>query len=541
MIRTKILNFLLLFISVVFFSYLFYIQFFKHQYYEKRARQQHEKKFVLLGSRGNIYDRNGMPIAMSEQCFSIFCTPRYAGDVNRLAREIARISGGSRDRLRNLINSREFFWVEMKVDRKQRERYLAIDDPSIGFTHDLNRRYNMPEIFVSLIGKCGSDNRGIEGLELQFDDILSGESGFAVYQKDPTGGIFPYHNHPEKEPQSGSNVYLTIDLQLQAILHDKLKDCLEREKAQSAAGVIVEPATGNILAMVNVGSNGDRRNRIICDEFEPGSTFKLMPLTFAMQNGALETDIIDTETGKIRVRGHLINDYRDYGIVTLKQAIAHSSNVAMVKLSRKFDREGFLLMVRDFGFGETTGIEFPGETRGRVPDAKRINDVEFATFVFGQGLTVNLLQLVMAYQAIANDGVLCKPTVLQEIRDRGKTIHEANPLRIRRIVDASTARRVTEILCSVVEEGSGTAAAFNGIKIAGKTGTAQKVVNGKYSNSSIIATFVGYFPAEDPDYLIMLMIDEPKSGYWASTIVAPVFRDVAHSVYQMSSHHYAAK
>jgi cell division protein FtsI/penicillin-binding protein 2 len=260
-----------------------------------------------------------------------------------------------------------------------------------------------------------------------------------------------------------------------------------------------------------------------------------------MQNGALETDIIDTETGKIRVRGHLRNDYRNYGIVTLKQAIAHSSNVAMVKLSRKFDREGFLLMVRDFGFGEMTGIEFPGETRGRVPDANSINDVEFATFVFGQGLTVNLLQLVMAYQAIANDGVLCKPTVLQEIRDRGKTIHEANPLRIRRIVDASTARRVTEILCSVVEEGSGTAAAFNGIKIAGKTGTAQKVVNGKYSNSSIIATFVGYFPAEEPDYLIMLMIDEPKSGYWASTIVAPVFRDVAQSVYQMSSHHYAAK
>jgi cell division protein FtsI/penicillin-binding protein 2 len=147
----------------------------------------------------------------------------------------------------------------------------------------------------------------------------------------------------------------------------------------------------------------------------------------------------------------------------------------------------------------------------------------------------------MAYQAIANDGVLCKPTILQTIRDRGKTVHEVNPLRIRRIVDASTARRVTEILCSVVEEGSGTAAAFNGIKIAGKTGTAQKVVDGRYSNSAIIATFVGYFPADEPDYLIMLMIDEPKSDYWASTIVAPVFRDVAQSVYQMSSHHYAAK
>ena len=541
MIRTKILNFLLFLISVVFFSYLFYIQCFKHEYYELRARQQHEKKFVLLGARGNIYDCNGTPIATSEPCFSIFCTPRYSRDVARLGRKLANISGLSVSQIKREIASREFFWVEMKVDQKQRDRYLMIDDPSIGFTHDLNRRYNMPEIFASLIGKCGSDNRGIEGLELQFDDVLSGESGFAVYQKDPTGDVFPYHNHPEKEPQPGSNIYLTIDLQLQAILYQKLKDCLDKESAQSVSGLIVEPETGNILAMVNVGRNGDHRNHIICDEFEPGSTFKLMPLTFALQNGAEATDVIDTETGKIRVHGHLINDYRDYGIVTLKQAIAHSSNVAMVKVSKKFDREGFLLLVRDFGFGEITGIEFPGEVRGRIPEASKMNDIDFATLVFGQGLTVNLLQLAMAYQSIANEGILNKPTVLKEIRNIQRTIHETSPLRIRRVVDESTAHRVTDILCAVVEEGSGTAAAFNDMKIAGKTGTAQKVVDGRYSNSAIIATFVGYFPATAPDYLIVLMIDEPKSGYWASTIAAPVFREVAQSVYQINSHHYAAK
>ncbi len=541
MIRTKFLNFLLFFVSVVFFSYLFYIQCFKHQYYENRAKRQHEKKFVLLGARGNIYDRNGVAIATSEQCFSVFCTPRYAGDVGRLTREIAKVSGKSRSRIKKQIGSREFFWVEMKVDKRQRDRYLAIDDPSIGYTHDLNRRYNMPEIFASLIGKCGSDNRGIEGLELQFNDILSGETGFAIYQKDPTGGIFPYHNHPEKEPRPGRDIYLTIDLQLQAILHKNLSDCHRSEDAQSACGLIIEPGTGDILAMVNVGKDGDQRNHIICDEFEPGSTFKLMPLTYALQNGVKEADIIDTEDGKIRVRGHLINDYRDYGIVTLRQAIAHSSNVAMVKLSRKFDRERFLLMVRDFGFGEVTGIEFPGEVRGRLPDGMKINDVEFATLVFGQGLTVNLLQLAMAYQAIANDGVLNKPTIVREIRRGPRVVYETKTLRIRRVINAPTARRVTDILCTVVEEGSGTAAAFNDIKIAGKTGTAQKVVDGTYSNSSIITTFAGYFPAASPDYLIILMVDEPKSGYWASTITAPVFRDIAHSIYQMNSHRYAVK
>ena len=541
MIRTKILNFLLFFLSLVFFSYLFYIQCFKHQYYEARAKRQHEKKYVLLGTRGNIYDRNGIPIATSEPCFSVFCTPRYAVRKNELVREIAGVSRKSRAQIRKLVDTREFFWIEMKVDKKRRDRYLAIDDPSIGYTNDLNRLYNMPEIFASLIGKCGMDNRGIEGLELQFNDILSGESGFAVYQKDPTGGIFPYHNHPEKEPQSGKDVYLTIDLQLQAILHRKLKDCLEKEDARTVAGLIIEPSTGRILAMVNIGRNGDHRNHVVCDEFEPGSTFKLVPLTFALQNGVKETDVIDTQDGKIRVRGHLINDYRDYGIVTVRQAIAHSSNVAMVKLSEKFDRENFFLLLRDFGFGEHTGIEFPGEVRGRLPDATKVNDVEFATLVFGQGLTVNLLQLSMAYQAIANSGVLYKPNILQEIRAGKKIIQQNRPLRIRRVVSASMARRVTDILCAVVEEGSGAAASFNDIKIAGKTGTAQKVVDGKYSNSSIVTTFAGYFPAAAPDYLIMLMIDEPKSGYWASTIAAPVFREVAHSIYQMNSHRYAAK
>jgi cell division protein FtsI (penicillin-binding protein 3) len=541
MIRTKMLNFLLFSVSLIFFSYIFYIQCFRHHYYEKKAKQQHEKKFILLGARGNIYDRNGVPIASSEPCFSIFCTPRYACDVNRLEKEAARISNRSVRQIRQLVDKGDFFWIEMKVDIEKRDRYLAINDPSIGFTHDLNRRYNMPEIFESIIGKCGLDNHGIEGLELQFDEALSGESGFAIYQKDPAGGIFPYNNYPEQEPQPGMDIYLTLDLQLQAILYDKLKDCMEKENARTAAGLIIEPQTGNILAMVNVGRDGDQRNHIICDEFEPGSTFKLVPLTFALENGVDESDKIDTEAGKIKIRGHTINDYRDYGVVTLKQAIAHSSNVAMVKLSREFDREGLMLLARDFGFGELTGIEFPGEVRGRLPDADGMNDIDFATLVFGQGVTVNMLQLGMAYQVIANGGVLSKPNIVQAVRDGEKNIYESSPLRIRRVIDESTAERVTDILCAVIEEGSGTAAAFNDMRIAGKTGTAQKVVNGSYSNSAVIATFVGFFPATDADYLILLMIDEPKSGYWASTIVAPVFREIALSLYQMSSHHYAAK
>ncbi len=539
--RARILNALLFFISLIFFSYLFYIQFLRHSYYEVRAKKQHQKKMIVLGARGNIYDRNGLPLATSERCYSIFCTPRYSVDKTRLINELARVSHRKKSEIRKLVRKNKFFWVARKVSSKQKEEFMQINDPGIGFTNDLKRRYNMPEIFGSLIGRCGLDNRGIEGLELELNHILNGQSGFIIYQKCPTGELIPYTNYPEKEPKPGRDIYLTIDLQLQAALYHHLKECLIKEQARYAAGLIVNPRTGEILALVNVGQKNDHRNHIICDEFEPGSTFKVITLAYALLHGFKETNIINTEGGKIKVGGHTIHDFRNYGIITLKQAIAHSSNVAMVKISRKFDRQGFFLLMRDFGLGELTGIEFPGEVPGRIPDYKKLNDVEFATLSFGQGIAVNLLQLTFVYQAIANNGVLNKPLLISCIKNHKKTIYRGKPLRIRRVIPEDCARRITEILCNVIKEGSGTAAAIDGLKIAGKTGTSQKFVNGKYSRNAIITTFIGYFPADSPEYLIAVMFDEPKKGFWASTIAAPVFKDVAQSIYQIGGLHYAIK
>ena len=537
--RTKVFNFSIFFVSFGFFFYLFYIQCVKHRYYDEKAKNQHEKKFVLIGSRGNIYDRNGRPLAMSQQCFSIFCTPRYSRNKESLVDNLSILSGKPKMRIRELVDKGDFFWVETKVALERRDQYLAFGDESVGYTHDLNRQYNMPEVFGSLIGKCGSDNRGIEGLELQLDDVLTGKSGFAIYQKDPTGDIFPYHDHPEKNPRPGRDVYLTIDYQLQAILHANLRIAMVKEDAKYAAGLIIDPCTGELLAMVNVDCDGDKRNHVLCDEFEPGSTFKLVTMTYALLEGVSEDDLINTEGGTLNVGGHTIHDYRDYGIVTFKQAIAHSSNVAMVKISQQFDHQDFFLMMRDFGLGQTSGIEFPGEVKGRLPVSEEINDVEFATLVFGQGLTVNLLQLAFAYQSIANGGTLNKPIIVQEIKDGNKVVYLAKPLRVRRVVDRETADRVTKMLCGVVEDGSGVDAAVSGVEVAGKTGTAQKVVNGRYSNTSVITTFVGYFPADSPDYLIAIMIDEPKRGLWASRIVAPVFRSIAQSIYHIDAQRYA--
>lgn len=539
--RIKVYNAWLFFVSLIYFGYIFYIQCLRNGHYQQIARLEHEKKMIICGTRGTIYDRNGLVLASSQPSFTIFCTPRYSRAKKILAQELSSISGRPVAQLQRLIADDKFFWVAKKVSPEEKDRYLALGDPSIGYTHDLKRLYNLPEIFGSLIGTCGADNKGLEGLELQLNRFLAGQSGFIIYQKDPTGEIFPYHNYPEREPAPGSDVYLTIDLQLQAILYSNLKDCLIREEAQAAAGLIVNPRTGELLALVNIGRDGDERNHALCDEFEPGSTFKLVTLAYGLMHGWREETMIGTEGGKIAVSGYRINDFKDYGTVSLRQAIAHSSNVAMVKLSRGFDREKFALLIRDFGFTQPTGIELPGEARGTLPDVERMNELEFATLSFGQGLTCNLLQLAFAYQAVANRGILYKPAIVREIRRNTQRVFSFKPLRVRQVLAEDIADRISNILCSVVEEGSGTAAQLEGVRIAGKTGTAQKVIGGRYSREAIITTFIGFFPAEQPEYLIAIMLDEPKKGSWASAIAAPVFKRVAQSICQLNSSQYAAQ
>ncbi|MGQ9533660.1 MAG: peptidoglycan D,D-transpeptidase FtsI family protein [bacterium] len=537
----RLFNIFLFMVSIIFFCYIFYIQCFKFKHYQDVSRQEHQRKIMLCGTRGNIYDRNGLPLAVSEPCYSIFCTPAYSMNKVKLARDIAEISERPLSEIQNLIKKNRFFWVEKKVNTMKKDAYLNLNDPSIGFTHDLNRIYTMPAIFGSLIGKCSIDNRGIEGLELLFDDILTGRSGFVVYQKEPNGDIFPYYKYPEKKPIPGLDLYLTVDLQLQTILYENLRECMKKEEARGAAGLIIDPRTGEILALVNISAESKQRNLVVCDEFEPGSTFKLVGLAYAIKNGVKEDEKFDTHGGKIKINGHTINDYKDYGTITLRQAIAHSSNVVMAELSKRFNASEFLLFVRDFGFTEPTGIELPGEACGRLMKIKDLNEIEFATLLFGQGITCNLLQLAFAYQAIANNGILNKPLIVQKIMNKNHRYYQGRPLKIRRVVDEDVAHKTTDILCSVIETGSGIEAHLEGLRIAGKTGTAQKVIDGKYSSTAIITTFIGYFPADEPEFLIALLVDEPKKGRWAGNIVAPLFKKIAQSVCQATNLQYALK
>lgn len=537
----KYLHFFMFAGSLFFFIYLFFIQCLRFNHYRQIADKLHKKKVILSGTRGNIYDRNGVALATSEPCFSIFCTPQYARDKEKLALQLSYLSARPLGEIKNLIKDNKFFWVETKASGKKKDAYLKIEDPSIGYTYDLRRIYTMPEIFGSLIGRCSNDNRGIEGIELYFDEILSGKSGFVVYQKEPTGEVIPYYNYPEKNPEAGYDLYLTIDKDLQIVLYSQLRECLIKEEAKTAAGVIINPQNGEVLALVNLHNDGRLRNSVICDEFEPGSTFKIVPLAISLTKGIKETEMFNTEGGRYNINGHIIRDLKDYGIITLSQAIAYSSNVVMAKLAKRFSRNDFFVMVLDFGFTQVTGIEFPGETAGRLLREKKLNEIEFASLMTGYGITCNLLQLAFAYQAVANQGVLNKPLIIYKIMEKEKRLYQSSQLRIRRVIDEDIAGRITSVLCGVIEKGTGTAAKIDGIKVAAKTGTARKVVDRRYSDSRIIVTFVGYFPTDNPDYLIALMIDEPKKKKLAGTIIAPTFKQIAERICQIRNFEYAVK
>ncbi|RKX70257.1 hypothetical protein DRP53_05645 [candidate division WOR-3 bacterium] len=503
---------------------LFNLQILKHQSYSIRAKNQHEQKVRLVARRGNIYDRNGRPLAVSIKAYSIYAVTKYVRNLNQTAMKLAQLGLGPYRELVRKLKTKRFFWVKMKVDKELATKVKELHLPGIGVVDDYLRFYPQKRYLKDLIGNVSSDNRGLSGLEFQFDSILKGRDGFAVFQKKPSGRGYPYPHYPMLEPECGGDLYLTLDLDLQILLYETLSRAVDRYRADRAAGVIIEPGTGKVLALVNI--NGDRcHNSVISDEFEPGSTFKIVTLAAALIEGHRLDEIVDVSGGRLKVGGHLIHDFRDYGRLDLKGVFVHSSNVGAVKIGRRVRREIFFQTARALGFGNLTGIHLPGEAKGKIYRPREMKRLRYANNCFGQGVTVTLLQLTNAYAAIAASGKLYRPYVVARIVG-GETRYTFRPFLIRRSLTPEICHQISEVLAAVVEEGTGRRARNRLIKICGKTGTAQKAGPGGYLPGRIITTFVGYFPKQEPDYVIGIMLDEPKQGSWASQITAPVFGEI---------------
>ena len=519
----KWINFIPFIIWCYLLFYLFNLQVLKHHNYSIRAKNQHERKVNLEARRGNIYDCQGRPLAISIKAYSIYVVTKYIKNPNQVALKLAQLGLGSYRSLRQKLKQKKFFWLKRKADATLANKIKKLHIAGIGVIDDYLRDYPQEKYLKDLVGAVSVDNRGLAGLEYQFDSILSGKNGFAIFQKKPSGKGYPYPHYPMLEPQNGADLYLTIDLDVQILLWDVLKRAMDRFDARQASGVVIEPGTGRLLAMVN--HNGDEcHNSVIADEFEPGSTFKIVTLAAALIDGHHLNERVNVSGGKMKIGGHWIHDFRDYGVLDLKGVFVHSSNVGAVKIGKKMRRDIFFQTARAMGFGNQSGIHLPGEAKGKIYRPQDMRRIRFANNCFGQGLTVTLLQLANAYAAVAAQGRLYRPYVVSEVIDGRK--YSIKPFMIRKILSPKICIMITRVLEDVVKIGTGKLASSPMVKVCGKTGTAQKAGDGGYLKGKIMTSFVGFFPADKPRYVVGIVLDEPAIGNWASQITAPVFGEL---------------
>jgi cell division protein FtsI (penicillin-binding protein 3) len=506
------------------------------------ARDQYLRDLTLKPRRGTITDRNGAVLAGNAEADSIFVDPREfpAGarsrDVLKLAKALQlepkalerRISKGAR-----------FAWLKRRVSPAEADQVKGMKLAGVGFVKETRRYYPRRELAGQLIGIIGDDGEGLEGVERAWDDSLQGEGMRLPSLRDARGAqMLGAASVPERVLEGG-RVELTIDQGLQNATERSLAQAVQQARAASGMAIVIDPGTGEILALANVPllnpnapRKEDLRNRALLDSFEPGSTMKAFVLARALDEGAITpTSSIFCENGRWAVGSHVIHDHKGLGWVAPAQVMAASSNICAAKVGQKLGRERLQQAFLAFGLGERTATGIPGEPRGQIPFPKA--EISLATMSFGQGMTASALQITQAMAALANRGVLMKPWIVRRVVDpsTGDVLSEAVPTPVRRVVSAETARQVGEWLEGVVAgpDGTGKRARLPGWRVAGKTGTAQKAdpVTGGYSADKQFASFVGFAPADAPRVAIGVFIDEPKGEIYGGEVAAPVFRDIA--------------
>ena len=409
------------------------------------------------------------------------------------------------------------------------------------------RLYHYDELAGALLGFTNVDNKGISGIELQYDNEMKGVNGSVMMQRDGLGRIRPSADYPRREPVNGKDIYLTIDVTYQAIVDEELKHGVEANKADGGCALILNPKTGEILALstypfINPNDAGsfaiaDARNRVVSDVFEPGSVFKVVTATAAYENNLVTPDMrFNAEHGKMKVllggnKFRLISDSHEFDNLSFQEAIEMSSNIVLAKVGKLIGGEKLYRQARDFGFGIETGIDLPGEVRGvlKKPSDRDWSITTLQTMSYGYEIGTTPLQIACAYAAVANKGVLMKPFVIAKVKDAdGKTIVEQKPQAIRRVMSQRTQSELISAFEGVVERGTGKEAHIDGIRIAGKTGTSRKYLNGKYEENNYTASFIGFFPVEDPQVVCLVMMDNPKTkGYYGGSTSGPIFQSIA--------------
>lgn len=522
---------------------LVWLQVVDYGDFTQRASRQQQRSIDVAPVRGNIYDRNGNELAMTVSVDSVFAVPSQVADIHATSAVLARTLNGDAQEIENRMRaSRAFAWVKRKIDPAASARVRSLNMKGIYFQKESKRFYPKRELAAQVIGYVGLDDEGLGGVERQFDSRLTGKPGKMLVSLDAKQHWF---GRVEKNPDPGENVVLTLDEKIQYIAERELEKAVAETHAEAGTIVVQNPHTGEVLALANrpnfnpnTFNTADPRsfkNRAVSDIYEPGSTFKIVTLAAALEEKLTNPDeVFDCQMGSIELNGRTIHDHKPYGLLTVAQILANSSDVGAIKVALRLGDERFDRYIRAFGFGSQTGIELPGETRGLTKPASRWSKVSIGAISMGQEIGVSPMQLISMASTIANDGVYVPSRIIAGItppRSTPQTI-AFHPMAGRRVISTMTAAQMKHMMEGVVLHGTGTKAILDGYSLAGKTGTAQKVdsATGRYSKSHYVASFSGFAPVNTPVVSVLVVLDSPVGPHEGGQVAAPVFSRVMQQV-----------
>jgi cell division protein FtsI (penicillin-binding protein 3) len=521
---------------------LVYLQVFRYADLQARAERQQNRTIPAPAKRGEIVDRHGRILAFSVDTDSIYAVPPEIADAKQAAAALCGALGDCAPSeqsalVERLGRQRPFVFVRRQVPPEAAGRVAALDLDGIGFTKENRRFYPKKELASHLLGYVGVDNVGLSGIEAAYNSSIRGQDGTVLIQTDAKRKAF---SRLERPPTAGANLELTIDENLQHIVERELKAGVREHRAASGVALMMDPMTGEILALANeptfnpntfrTAEETRRRNRSVQDLYEPGSTFKFVTASAAIEEKVVrKEDSIDVSAGNIRFGARQIDDVHQYGVLTFTDVIVKSSNVGAIKVGLRLGPERLGRYISKFGFGRTLSPDFPGENPGIVWNPSQLNDSALASVSMGYQVGVTPLQMATAASSIANGGTLLQPRVLRAVARDGKRV-PVKLTEVARTVSKDTAAELTTIMEEVVARGTATAAQVPGYTVAGKTGTAAKLVGGRYSTSEYNASFVGFAPSRNPAFVIVIVIDSPRTaGYYGGVVAAPIFRRIAES------------
>jgi len=528
--------------ALVVVARLVQIQLVRHADYTNRAQRQQERTLSLNPLRGSILDARGRVLAESVSSETVYADPQAVPNIERTAKALASMGVGTRDDIEDKLRGRgSFVYLGRQVSMDAAARIKKLKLPGIYFVDDHRRSYPRGMLAANVIGYVGLDGEGLAGLEHSLDDYVRGKAGKVTLLQDARRGMYLVGGEGANRPLDGNDVVLTIDSVVQFIAERALAKAVAKYHAAAGTVIVMDPADGSVLAMASQPTfdpnhYGDFepaswRNRTVQDMYEPGSTFKIVTASAALEEGVVTpSQIVDCGNGAIQIANVQIHEHggNHYGLITFEDVMVHSSNVGTVKVGLNLGPERFYRYIRRFGFGERTGIPLPGEAGGLVRRTDKWSQLSNASMSIGQEIGVTPLQVVRAAAAIANGGIRVEPRLIERVVDAGGRVIDrpAHPAPLR-IISEKTAAVLNEILKAVVARGTGQPAALAEHIVAGKTGTAQKAGRGGYSADRFVASFVGYVPADRPKLVILVVVDEPRGAQYGGTVAAPVFKEIA--------------